>query len=117
MATPGSHRSITTRFRALHGQHTGLQVLGRETYRRWTLIVEHRQLGVTVRRDQFSVRIEDEQDTGNEYLTGFASRATALQAARRRVDFIMDIQRPRMPQRNRRRQLLARYTQRRIRDL
>jgi hypothetical protein len=63
---------------------------------------------MTLRRDQYHVRIRDERASHDEYLRGFASPLAAVQAAQRRIDFILDIQRPRQPRPHLRRWLQAR---------
>ena len=56
--------------------------------------VERRTVGMTLPREQFSVQIAEAAATRHEYLTGFASQRSAEQAARRRIDFIVDIHDP-----------------------
>jgi hypothetical protein len=74
-----------------HRRHTGLQAVGRDEYRDWEIVVEHRKVGMTLKREQFSVTISDTMSSRSEYLRGFASRLSAVQAAQRRIDFIVDI--------------------------
>ena len=74
--------------------HTGLLAVGRDEYRSWEIVVEHRKVGMTLQREQFSVTISDTTAPRSEHLSGFHSRLSAVQAAQRRVDFILDIQDP-----------------------
>ncbi len=87
------------RFDAAHVIHTGLKAVHQEDYRTWEMVLEHCTLGMTLRRDRYSVKISDTTAAREEYLTGFPSRIAAMQAARRRIDFILDIQDPRRPRR------------------
>jgi hypothetical protein len=81
-----------------------LRVIDHQEYRDWELTTEHLVTGFTMRREQFHVRLTHMSDGREEYLRGFASRVQALQAARRRVDFIVEIRDPRtVQQRSRRR--------------
>jgi hypothetical protein len=82
-----------------HALHTGLKVVVEETHRAWRILVEHRRVGLTLPRDQFSVRIRDESESQEEYLTGFSTKLSAIEAARKRIDFIVDIRRPRTARR------------------
>jgi hypothetical protein len=91
---PSRRRGNATSYRSAVG-HTGLRVLEETDYRSWKIIVEHVVLGMTLRREQYRLRLVDTHDSREEYLTGFANKVTALEAARRRIDFILDIQRPR----------------------
>jgi len=91
---PSSRRGNATSYRSAVG-HTGLRIVDETDYRSWKIIVEHVVLGMTLRREQYRLRLVDLRDSREEYLTGFANKVTALEAARRRIDFILDIQRPR----------------------
>lgn len=82
------------RIDASHRGHTGLKVVQSEMHRTWKVAIEHCVTGLTVRRDRYSARITDTLGEREEYLTGFCSRSSAIQAAQRRVDFILDIQDP-----------------------
>ena len=95
--SPSTSRSY--RFDTGHRSHTGLKTVQCEIYRTWEIIIEHCTLGLTIRREQFSVRIVDTLAQREEYLKGFPSRVTAMRAARRRIDFIRDIRDPRTPHR------------------
>ncbi len=81
----------TRRFDAAHVMHTGLKAVHQESYRAWEMVLEHCMLGTTLRRHRYNVKITDTAAVREEYLTGYASRITALQAARRRIDFLVDI--------------------------
>jgi hypothetical protein len=85
-----------------HMFHTGLRTLGSEQYRSWEITVAHRRVGSTVRREQYSAKISDMTARREENLGGFSSKIAAFEAARRRIDFIRDIQDPNAPRRRRR---------------
>ncbi len=106
--SPSDTRSY--RFDTGHRSHTGLKTVQHEIYRTWEIMIEHCTLGLTIRREQFSVRITDTLAQRDEYLKGFPSRVTAMQAARRRIDFIRDIRDPRAPRRKAKRE--ARHSRR-----
>ncbi len=91
---PSARRGTAASYRRSVG-HTGLRAVDELTYRSWKIVVEHRVLGMTLRREQYSLRLIDELATREEYLTGFANKVIAREAARRRIDFILDIQLPR----------------------
>jgi hypothetical protein len=65
-----------------------------DVYRRWEIRVERRAVGMTLHRERFGFRIADPETARVEYVTGFTSRLTAIQAAQRRIDVILDIQDP-----------------------
>ena len=95
MFPPGSfNHGYFRRTDQRHTHHTGLRSIARELYRSWEIIVEHRVVGTTMRREQFSARISDTTARREENLCGFSSKSAALEAARRRVDFIRDIVKP-----------------------
>ncbi len=87
---------------AAHLSHSGLKTVHQEDYRTWNMVLEHCTLGMTIRRHRYSVKIYQATTGREEYLTGFSSHLTALQAARRKIDFILDIRDPRAPRRRRR---------------
>ncbi len=96
-----SSNSGFLRFDAAHLSHTGLKVVRQENYRTWEMTLEHCTHGMTVRRHRYNIKITDTEAAREEYLAGFSSQTTALQAARRRIDFILDIRDPRTPRRRR----------------
>ena len=63
-------------------------------YRRWEIRVERREVGMTLRRERYSVRIADPETARGEYVTGFTSRLASIRAAQRRIDVILDVQDP-----------------------
>lgn len=75
---------------ALVRSHATLQL----TYRRWDIWVERRAIGLTLPRVRFSVRIVEPETQRGEYLSGFLGCESAVQAAQRRIDAIVDIQDP-----------------------
>lgn len=90
-----------------HVPHTGVGSVTREEIGDWVLEVAHRQVGSVVKRDQYSVTIRREAPAYEERLTGFSSKTTALQEARRRVELLAHVREPitlRGPHRARRRQ-------------
>ena len=91
------------RFDAAHRPHTGLKIVQHEEYRDWEISLEHHTSGMTIQRDQYSVKIVDTTIAREEYLKGFSSRVSAMQAARHRIDFILDIRDPHAPRRRPRR--------------
>ncbi len=82
------------RFDSPHSRHTGLRVVQHEQYRQWEITIEHCITGMTLRRDRYNATIADTAATRDEHLKGFSSRTAALQAAQRRIDFILDIRDP-----------------------
>jgi hypothetical protein len=102
---PGKRRGTVTSYRHAT-QHTGLRVVDKLVYRGWRIVVEHVIVGMTLRREQYRLRLIDTQHAREEYLTGFASKVTALDSARRRIDFLLDIQQPRARKYRPRRQFL-----------
>ncbi len=57
-----------------------------EEYCGWTIDVAKRKVGLTVRRDVFSVTLRN--NLSEEYHSGYSSIPDALAAARRRVDVL-----------------------------
>ncbi len=82
------------RFDGAHTRHTGLTIVQRAEHRQWEITIEHSVTGVTLRRDRYNAIITDNTAARDERLDGFSSYATALQAAYRRIDFILDIRDP-----------------------
>ncbi|MBM4088694.1 MAG: hypothetical protein FJ276_04590 [Planctomycetes bacterium] len=99
--TNGFERPTVRRTDKPHSPHTGLKVIAQESHGCWQIIVEHHRRGVTVPRDQYSVRMREELTGREEYLTGFPSKTTAINAARRKIDFIHCLRRPRTAQQRR----------------
>jgi hypothetical protein len=77
-----------------HLPHTGIGRITGETIGDWTLELSHRQVGVTIKRDQYSVTIRRESPAHEELLSGFASKVSALAAARKRVDLLTHMRGP-----------------------
>jgi hypothetical protein len=74
--------------------HTGLGHVTGEQIGDWTLELSHRQVGVTMKRDQYSVTIRRESPAHEELLSGFSSKAAAMEAARKRVDLLSHMREP-----------------------
>ena len=99
-------------FRRGAGQYySGIQTVLEQEYRDWMLTVECHQVGTTIRRTKFSVRLQAPDASQIERLVGFPSPQRALDAAHRRIDFIIDIQTPHRPRRRRRAQKFWQSTQ------
>ena len=77
-----------------HLPHTGIGRVTCEQLGDWTLELSHRQVGVTIKRDQYSVTIRREFPAHEELLSGFASKVSALAAARKRIDLLTHIRGP-----------------------
>ncbi len=71
--------------------HTGVGQLVREQLHDWEIELTHRTVGTAIRRDQYSVTIRRETPPYEEFLTGFASKAAALSAARRRIELLRSV--------------------------
>ena len=71
-----------------HVQHSGIGTVATEVDGPWNIKVSHRQSGSSIRRDVFSVTLRCSQPTHEEFLTGFASKVAALEAAHRRVKML-----------------------------
>ena len=102
----GSHLSgngSSRRFDTAHRRHSGLKIVQYEEYRDWEISLEHHTTGTTIQRDQYSVKLADTTNAREEYLKGYSSRVHAMQAARERIDFVLDIRDPRTPRRRTRR--------------
>ncbi|MCA9122003.1 MAG: hypothetical protein H6822_12015 [Planctomycetaceae bacterium] len=77
-----------------HRPRTGIGHVAFEEIGEWTLELTHRQIGVTIKRDQYSVTIRRESPAHEELLSGFSNKVTALAAARKRVDFLSHMREP-----------------------
>jgi hypothetical protein len=77
-----------------HIPHTGIGHVTGEAIGDWTLELSHRQVGVTMKRDQYSVKIRRESPAHEELLSGFSSKAAAMEAARKRVDLLSHMREP-----------------------
>ena len=97
-----SAQDSSRRFDASHRRHSGLKIVQHEAYRTWEIAIEHCTTGTTIRRERYGAKITDTEAAREEYLRGFSSHVSAIQAARRRIDFILDIRNPRAPRRRRR---------------
>jgi hypothetical protein len=73
---------------------TGVGVVCSELYLGWRIDLTRRSLGLTMRREQFSVTIRRESPFAEMFLSGFSSKQTALAAARRRVQLLQPMPRP-----------------------
>jgi len=96
-ARPSRSHAVNLPFFRRDSQHkgpTGVRLVARERYRGWQLQVEQSRVGVTLTRTQFSIRLSDPVARREEYLPGFSRRSTAEQAARRRVDYLIDVHDP-----------------------
>jgi hypothetical protein len=65
--------------------HPGLETVARESIGPWHIEITYRNLGITMRRDQFHATIHQDGLAQRESLTGFSTKAAALAAARARV--------------------------------
>lgn len=74
--------------------HTGVGNVTVEDYQGWTIELTHRTVGATIRRDQFMVTLRRNAPTYEEQLPGFASKAAALDAARKRIDLLSAVRKP-----------------------
>lgn len=74
--------------------HAGVGNVTSEEYLGWTIEVTHRTVGATIRRDQYMVTLRRESPAYEEQLPGFSSKASALAAARKRVDLLSAVRRP-----------------------
>lgn len=77
-----------------HLPRTGIGHVASEEIGEWTLELTHRQVGVTIKRDQYSITIRRESPAHEELLSGFSSKVTALAAARKRVDLLSHMREP-----------------------
>ena len=91
------------------GRYSGIQTIVSQEYRSWKVAIERRQVGTTIKRVQFSVRLQDSSAARIEFLRGYSSRQQAIAAAHRRIDFIVDIQTPHQPRRRKRRPAYPKY--------
>ena len=84
-----------------HAPESG--ILPTEEIGDWTLELSHRKVGVTIKRDQYSVTIRRESPAHEELLSGFSSKVAAMAAARKRVDLLSHMREPivRAPHRRR----------------
>lgn len=71
-------------------EHSGLKTVSRETYCNWQIEVSHRQVGLTVRRDQYSAVMSPDGVGREKYLSGFTSCESALVAARAHIDALAE---------------------------
>ncbi len=67
-----------------------LRRVDRKEHRGWTYEVTRRKVGVTIRRDQYSVSIWWRRRAFSQCLAGFPSVQAAREAAIRRIDAIED---------------------------
>ncbi|MDA1050450.1 MAG: hypothetical protein O3C40_08200 [Planctomycetota bacterium] len=97
----GSKRNASGKWE--HVPHTGIGHVACEEIGDWTVELSHRQVGVTIKRDQFSVTIRRESPAHEELLSGFSSKVAAMEAARKRVDLLSHMREPtvRAPHRRR----------------
>lgn len=68
--------------------------MAREEIGDWQIEISHRQVGSTVKRDQYSAVIRRESPAYEESLPAFATKQAALSAARKRVDLLSHIRQP-----------------------
>ena len=88
----GSQRNFSGKWE--HLPRTGIGHVAEEVIGDWTLELTHRQVGMTIKRDQYSVTIRRESPAHEELLSGFSSKVAALAAARKRVDFHIHLREP-----------------------
>jgi hypothetical protein len=88
----GSTRNPSGKFE--HLPRTGIGHVAGEVIGDWTLELTHRQVGVTIKRDQYNVTIRRESPAHEELLAGFTSKAAAMAAARKRVDLLTHLRDP-----------------------
>ena len=68
--------------------HSGVGTVLAESDGTWRIRVTHRRTGTSIRRDVYSVIIEGESSSHEEFLSGFASKNAAVEAARKRVTML-----------------------------
>ena len=88
----GSKRNPSGKWERL--PRTGIGHVTGEEIGDWTLELAHRQVGVTIKRDQYSVTIRRASPAHEELLSGFSSKAAAMEAARKRVDLLSHMREP-----------------------
>ena len=88
----GSQRNPSGKWE--HLPRTGIGYVTCEAIGDWTLELSHRQVGVTIKRDQYSVMIRRPSPAYEELLSGFSSKVAALAAARKRVDLLSHVREP-----------------------
>ncbi|MBC8352548.1 MAG: hypothetical protein H8E66_11200 [Planctomycetes bacterium] len=88
----GSKRNPSGKFE--HRPRTGIGHVALEVIGDWTLELAHRQVGVSIKRDQYSVTIRRESPAHEELLSGFSSKVAAMAAARKRVDLLSHMREP-----------------------
>ncbi len=77
-----------------HQPHTGVGHVWREATGDWQLEMTHRQVGMTIKRDQYAVTIRRDVPAYEEMLVGFSSKSTALAAARKRINLLSHLRGP-----------------------
>lgn len=88
----GSKRNASGKWEQL--RHTGIRQIACEQIGDWTIDLSHRRVGVTMKRDQYSVTIRRESPAHEELLSGFSSKVAAMAAARKRVDLLSHMREP-----------------------
>lgn len=73
---------------------TGITQVMSEEIGDWIIEVTHRQVGMTIKRDQYSVTIRRESPAHEELLSGFSSKVAAMAAARKKVDLLSHMRAP-----------------------
>jgi len=74
--------------------HTGVGQITHEEIGEWEVKISHRKVGVSIKRDQYTAIIRRESPDYEESLTGFRSKAAALEAARKRIDLLSHVRQP-----------------------
>ena len=88
----GSKRNPSGKFE--HVPRTGIGHIASEKIGDWIVELSHRKVGVTIKRDQYSVTIRRESPAHEELLSGFSSKVAAMAAARKRVDLLSHMREP-----------------------
>jgi len=77
-----------------HLARTGVGNVTTELYHGWSIELTHRTVGATIRRDQYTATLRRVSPFHEEQLPGFANKTAALNAAKKRIDFLLAVRRP-----------------------
>ena len=88
----GSKRSPSGKWE--HVPHTGIGRVAKEAVGDWTIELAHRQVGVTIKRDQYSATIRRDSPAYEELLPSFPTKTAAMSAARKRIDLLSHLRGP-----------------------
>lgn len=73
--------------------HSGVGTVLSETDGTWQIHIAHRRTGTTIRRDVYSVTIQNQEARHEERMSGFASKNAAIEAARKRITLLDGVHR------------------------